>query len=133
MPVVDTNVLAYAVFGQAEVSDAALGLLKRKGEITVPDLLFAELANVAWQQVRHSRFDPGAAQAALLDAHALVDVSLPTADLMTRALELAIAADHSAYDAVFVAAAEAQNTHLLTFDRRLVDRFSPVARLAGPH
>lgn len=130
MPVIDTNVFAYALFGEAKIAEPALSILSEEEIIIVPDSMFAELANVAWQYVKNGHANHELADAALADTLSLVDVSVPASDLAARALELSIAHDHPAYDTLFVAAAEIYDTYLTTFDRRLAERFE-LARFAG--
>jgi predicted nucleic acid-binding protein len=49
--VVDTNVLADALLGVSGVRERAFQVLQEADEIVVPDLFFAEFANVVWQYV----------------------------------------------------------------------------------
>lgn len=48
---------------------------------------------------------------------------IPCEQLWERALELAVQYNHSAYDTLFISAAELAETRLITFDKRLLRTF----------
>ena len=93
----------------------------------VPDLLYVECANILWKYVRRHGYDAETAAAHLDDLTALDLVSTPTAVLVTAALRLAAAEGITAYDACYVALADAAGAALVTADERLVNQ------LAGRH
>lgn len=128
MTVVDTNVLADALLGVAEVREEALRALREADEIVVPDLLFAELANVVWQYVTRASLPLPRGHEILDDAEALVTRSVPVTALWHRAVELAVERKHPVYDTLFVALAEAEGTRLVTRDLRLRERFPDLVR-----
>ena len=88
----------------------------------VPDLFWAEAANVLWRLTRGA----GAA----LEADEALEVldtlrsaplaTVPVEPVAVRALEIACAAGITAYDAAYVAVAELCHARLWTADRRLV-------------
>lgn len=132
--IVDTNVVAYAVLGPADLREVAWRALADVDEVAVPDLFFAEFGNVVWQWAR--RLEVGAAEflGALDHGEAIVERVLPAERLWRAAVGLALRRDHPVYDAVFVAAAERAGTKVLTFDRRLLAAFPGLAvdaRTAG--
>ncbi len=92
--------------------------------IVVPDLLGVEVVSVLRRQVAASLITPAQASAALDD---LLDLPLsvfPTGPLLRRAWQLR--ENLTAYDACYVALAEALDCTLLTADARLTN--APGAR-----
>ncbi|MFQ5938225.1 MAG: type II toxin-antitoxin system VapC family toxin [Acidiferrobacterales bacterium] len=116
-------VFAYALLGIAPFRDDAAAVLASSDNVQVPDLLRAELANVIWQWVKHRRVTRDIATAVLHDADGLISQTIAGEHLWERALELAVVADHPAYDTMFVAASEYTNTKVVTFDQRLKAAF----------
>lgn len=129
MRVVDSNVLAYVAFKEPRFREESLAVLMSDDQIVVPDFCIVELANVAWKWVRHHGLDPSSALAALDDALGFISYTIPAAHIWQPALELAIANDHAVYDMFFVVAARSRNTHLVTYDTRLLREFPDLARL----
>lgn len=100
-------------------SDEALRLLEPGNELHVPDLMLAEVGNILWKKARHAEISSAQARriarallAAPLHVHA-------TAPLLDGALDLALRADRTVYDGLYVALAVALDIPLVTADRRL--------------
>lgn len=95
--------------------DRAFGEL----EVSVPSLLFAEVANALAGYVRSGELSASAADARLEITlrlpHAVTDVR----ELAPAALRVAVARGLSVYDACYVVLAEGQDAPLVTADRRL--------------
>ena len=101
-------------------ADAALRVLEPGHELHAPDLLHAEVGNILWKKTRRGELLPAEARRiadALLAAPLLVH---PAASLLEAALEIALRADRSVYDGIYVALAIALDVPLVTADRRLV-------------
>lgn len=99
-------------------SDRAAVLLDHA--LVVPDLFFAECANVLWKKVRLRDLTEEEARVA---AQTLEDADLsvfPTKKHLGRALAIATALQHPAYDAMYLAVAEALGLRLITADDRLI-------------
>jgi predicted nucleic acid-binding protein len=103
----------------------ALELLKRYagGELrfVVPDLFWAELANILRKAVRHGRLRAASAETALL---AMRDRRFPTVSshtLLVEAFAIATAFDRAVYDALYVALAVISKSQLVTADERLAN------------
>jgi len=126
--VFDTNVVADALLGATGVREDALKALRGADEIVVPDLFFAEMANVVWQYVSRAGVPLSRGLELLDDAEALVSRSVPASALWHRALALAAERSHPVYDTLFVALAEAEGTKLVTRDARLRKRFPEFVR-----
>jgi predicted nucleic acid-binding protein len=114
--VVDASV-ALKWFVDEDGSDVARTLLG--GPLTAPDLLMAEVANGLWTMARTGRLAPEAPGAALRRLPRYFDHLAPLAPLAPRAAEIAGALDHPAYDAFYLALAEAGHGEVVTADRRL--------------
>ena len=125
--VIDARVAAKWVLpatGETLTSEA-LGLLKDyvAGQVrfVVPDLFWAELANILWKAVRQGRLQLPSAETAL---QAVRDRSFPTVPshtLLIEAFAIATAFDRAVYDALYVALAISSKSHLITADERLAN------------
>jgi predicted nucleic acid-binding protein len=105
------------------------------GRLIAPDLWLAECANILWKKQRRGELAPRDAEdslAALRDAGVRLT---PSDALATRALQIAMALDHPAYDGFYLALAEETGRPLVTADGRLLQRVaeqSTLARLVRP-
>jgi len=121
--VVDASVLANAVGDDEAAGQQARSLLRKHRELAAPDLIDVETTAVLRRRwlagsVTDERFEQAIAD--------LADVPLarfPTLGLMRRAFELR--ANVTAYDACYVALAEALDWPLCTADRRLAHASGP--------
>jgi len=100
------------------------GLASPQESLFVPDLFFIECANILWKKVRRSEYQAKVAIENLRDLGSLELSSVPTAELMERALEIACSFGITAYDACYVALSERNQVPLLTADIRLVEALS---------
>jgi predicted nucleic acid-binding protein len=123
--VIDASVAAKWLLPAANepLREEALLLLRRYtyGQIrlVVPDLFWAELANILWKAVRQGRWMIGTAQAALA---ALKERNLPTVPSLTlleEAFAIASTFDRTVYDSLYVALAISSRAQLVTADERL--------------
>jgi predicted nucleic acid-binding protein len=99
-----------------------------------PDVIVAEVCNVAWKRLRAGEITEEHAMRAMTQIERLVDVLSPLAALAPRALEIARVLDHSAYDCFYLALAEREHALLVTADDVLVRRLTgtPWARHVRP-
>ena len=121
--VFDTMVFAYALLGVTEYREDAARVLEQADEVWVPDSVWPELLNVTWQWARTGQLEPVVAHRILRDAQALATDSVATQELWTLAFDLAVQADHPAYDTLFVALAARRATRVATYDQRLLAAF----------
>lgn len=112
--IIDDSVATKWLVDEAS-SSAALPLLERD-DLKVPDLFFAEMANIMWRLARTARVgEPGALLARLKNVFSLV---VTGEELAQAALELAVTFNHPAYDCFYLALAIAEDDVLITADRR---------------
>jgi predicted nucleic acid-binding protein len=93
------------------------------GGLYVPDLFYAECANVLWKQVKRLKLSQREAEQNLERIRKLAVTELHTRDLLGRVIQLAVQHDVSAYDATYVATAEQAHVPLVTADAPLVEKF----------
>jgi predicted nucleic acid-binding protein len=125
--VIDASVAAKWILPAKDetLAPEALELLKgyAAGEVRflVPDMFWAELANILWKAVRRGRLRAGAAESAL---HAMRGRNFPTVSshtLLVEAFAIATAFDRPVYDALYVALAVTSKSQLVTADERLAN------------
>jgi predicted nucleic acid-binding protein len=125
--VVDASVAAKWFLPAADepLTQEALQLLKRyvAGELRflVPDLFWAEFANIMWKAVRQRRWSQAAAEAAVREMRNRNLPSIPSLALLEEAFTIASAFDRTVYDGLYVALALTFKTHLITADERLAN------------
>jgi len=121
MPVIDANVaLAWSI--PSERTDAAIRLLAEPGDLLAPTLLIHEVTNAVWLMIRQGLISASDGDAIREDALAPMTFQYSDQALAARALEIATELGHPAYDAFYIALAEAADTELVTADRRLVSK-----------
>ncbi len=106
---------------EEEGADAAHALLRR-GPLMAPDLIAAEVANALWKKGRRGEVAPEQLAYAFETSVRLVDELVATKDLAERALQIATALDHPAYDCFYLALAELRGGVFVTADARLLSR-----------
>lgn len=123
MIVVDASILANALGDDQDDGDAARSELRAAGDLVAPDLVDVETVAVLrkrWlaRAISDERFD-----AAVTDLQRWDFERVATLRLVRRAYELR--ANVTAYDAMYVALAEALGCELLTADQRLAGATGP--------
>ena len=127
MIVVDACVLANVVGDDGQTGVAARSLLAAAGEASVPDLADVETVSVLRKRWIAGTLTARRFRAAVDDLLALPIVRYPTGPLMSRAYELR--ANVTAYDACYVAVAEALGCALVTGDGKLARASGPRCRI----
>jgi predicted nucleic acid-binding protein len=124
--VVDASVLAVALADDGTGGDVARTRLR--GEtLTAPELVDLEVTSVLRRQNRVGLLDARRAQLAFGDLLALPMRRAPHLPLLARCWELR--ENLTAYDAAYVALAEALNATLLTGDQRLAGAAGPTCNI----
>jgi len=90
-------------------------------QLSVPDLFWAELANVMWKSVRGGRISATEANAALASVERLQIPTVSCARLMSSGLAIALKHGRSLYDCIYVALAVQASAQLITADERLAN------------
>ncbi len=119
--VVDASVACKWIFREAG-TEAAQSLLATDQPLIAPDLILAEVANVAWRRVRMAEIGREQAAAGYQAVETCIDKFVPTRTLTARALDIALELDHPVYDCLYLALAEADGAGLTTDDRRLLEK-----------
>lgn len=117
--VIDASVAAKWVVLEVG-SDTAADILRSGAPLHAPEQCLAEIANVLWKRAR--RGDITAMEAAEAMRHAAdLPVDLHAhATLVAPALLIAMEANITVYDALYVALARSLDAELITADKRLV-------------
>jgi predicted nucleic acid-binding protein len=90
----------------------------------VPDLFYVECANILWKHVRRFGHPADSARQDIVDLRDLALHSVPTAELLDVAIDLALQYHVTAYDACYVALAQQLGAPLVTADEPLAARMS---------
>ncbi len=123
MIVVDASVLANAIGDDQEAGLQARELLQAHQELAAPDLIDVETTSVLRRRWLAGDLSDQRFEQAIDDLDDIPLARFPTLGLMRRAFELR--ADITAYDACYVALAEALEWPLCTVDRRLAHATGP--------
>ena len=115
--VVDASVAVKWVVPEPR-SDQAAALLDHT--LVAPDLFFAECANVLWKKLRRGDLTEEEASIAARTLEQVDVVVVPSRAYLGRAVAIAAALEHPAYDAIYLAVAEAFGLRLVTADARLI-------------
>ena len=126
MLVVDASVLAPALSDDGPDGDLARARL-RGHELVAPDLVDLEVVSVVRRRLLAGALDERRGRLALSDLQDLPMTRVPARRLVDRCWELRH--DLTAYDAVYVACAEALGAVLVTADTRMAAAPGPRCRL----
>ena len=117
MIVIDASILANAVGDDGQAGRVARARLSADADASAPDLVDVETVSVLRKRWLAGDLTARRFRSAVEDLLALPLVRVPTGPLMRRAYELR--ANVTAYDAAYVALAEALTCALITADARL--------------
>jgi predicted nucleic acid-binding protein len=98
----------------------AKDLLDRASVVAAPDLIVAEVTNVAWAKVRRGEIDDETAHHIARAIICGTPALRPAAGLNDRALAIALELAHPVYDCLYLACAEAEGAVLVTDDGRFL-------------
>ncbi|MCP5374222.1 MAG: type II toxin-antitoxin system VapC family toxin [Hyphomicrobiales bacterium] len=117
--IVDASV-AIKWFVRENLRNHAMALLNRHGgDLEAPDLLLAEVGNIAWKKCRRGEMTTEQCRLALAGTEDCLSALHPMPLLVPRALAIALALGHPIYDCVYIACAEATGRTFVTADERL--------------
>jgi len=115
--VIDASVAAKWFFNEPH-DDEARQLLARRDQFNAPALILAEVANIIWKRHRKKEIGSQHAHAAIRALGQYLPQLYPLDIFSERALAIAIALDHPAYDCFYLACAEMTGGIVITADRR---------------
>ena len=130
--VVDTNVVAYFLFGAEPFAGEARRFWDAVRELIAPVLREAELASVAWIAIRSGVIEVHEGSKRLDLAASLGVHSVPSRKLWHGALTRAVRSGAAAYDTLFVELADRERLPLATFDKRVLSAFPEIAKRPAP-
>jgi predicted nucleic acid-binding protein len=107
-------------------SDEAVLLLDR--QLTAPDLLCAECANILWKKVARRELSRDEAEVAARALEAVEIDFIAMRSFLAAATALAIQLGHPAYDCVYLAVAITLEVPFVTADQRFVQKVRQVNR-----
>jgi predicted nucleic acid-binding protein len=104
--------------------DEAACWLSSGHPLLAPDLLFAEVGNIAWKKTIRDELSEAEARRIRRALTKLPLLTISSRELSEAALDLALALRCTVYDALYVALAVAEDAWLVTADRKLHGRIS---------
>ncbi len=113
-------------------AQAARRWLGASHDYVAPDLLFSETGNAVWKKVRRKELDPDEARRMVVDLSRVAVETVATRSLLQDALVVALTADITVYDAMYLTLAVRLETAVITGDDRFVDKVAH-NRLLAPH
>jgi len=119
--IVDASVAIKWIVREDELDVRALAIRDGEERLEAPDLILPEVLNIAWKKWRLGQMTQQETETGFVSILNILEVIHPVAELYRRAMALAFALDHPAYDCFYIACAEAAGAVLVTADRRLCD------------
>jgi len=115
----------YLPAAQEPLSSEAFLLLRdyksARLDLLVPDLFFAEFANILWKTASHGRCDAKTPDFAIREILRAKFRTVPSSSLVEDAIQLARLYKRSVYDCLYIALAIQANTQVVTADERLAN------------
>ena len=125
--VVDTNVIAYYLLGNAEFEAEARRFWENVQNALAPAIWEAEIANVIWMSIRAGVLSEIGGPTKLHLARRLGIHTIATRALWHGALLRSVQTGIAVYDTLFVELAERESAPLVTFDKRLLRSLPAIA------
>jgi predicted nucleic acid-binding protein len=111
--------------------DSLLARALAARDLAAPDLLWSECANGLWRWVRSGALSGRVAHQRFVALRRAPVALTPAAELLDRALMLAIELAHPIYDCVYLALALQREMQVVSADRRFVNVVRRHARLSA--
>jgi predicted nucleic acid-binding protein len=92
-----------------------------EADFLVPDLFFAEFANILWKAQLRGRCDATLADAAILEVIGIGFPAFSSFSLIEAAIQIARAYQRTVYDCIYVALAVETRSEVVTADERLAN------------
>jgi predicted nucleic acid-binding protein len=116
--IVDASV-AVKWFVRESLHDEAMRLLDHIEPLQAPDLIVAEVTNIAWKKRIRGEIAHTQAEAIATAIRQYIPALHSSAELNERALEIALALNHPVYDCLYIACAEKTDAILITANEKL--------------
>jgi predicted nucleic acid-binding protein len=116
--VVDANV-ALKWFVRENLRDEARELYRTVAALIAPDLIIAEVTNIAWKKARRGEIAPAHARVVATGIRRSNIELIPSQEINERGLEIGLALKHPVYDCLYIACAERFGVTLITVDGKL--------------
>ena len=120
--VVDASVALKWFIAEEPQAGHALAPVQNGAGLIAPDLLVAEVCNAAWRSARLGRMSRAQVNEIAASLPLFFDALVSAARLAPRAVAIADDIDHSVYDCLYVALAEAEQASFVTADVRLLGK-----------
>ncbi len=117
--IVDASV-AIKWFVQENLHDEALELLEQFDPLQAPELIVAEVTNVAWKKCLRGEITKSQSHTIVSSIPSYVPILYPILLDHERALEIAVFLGHPAYDCLYLACAERLGGCVVTADRNFL-------------
>lgn len=120
--VIDASVLVKAFIPETGSEEAGSLLARAEAAevaLIAPELIYPETANILWKKVRRNELTPDEAREIAEAVPAVPIRAEAAASTFLLALDIALAFGVTAYDAQYVALAEALDCQLITADHKL--------------
>lgn len=104
-----------------EGAEHAAALLSGAYRLIAPDLLWVEVAAVLWKVARRGGLSADEVQRIIADAAAFPVETAESSGLLPEALRIAMEADRTVYDSLYLALAVRERTAVVTADDRFVN------------
>lgn len=121
MTVVDASV-AIKWFVREDGRPQAMRLLEEGNELSAPDFIRIEVANIGWKKIRLGQADTDQISGMISRLDGFFASLEQSARLLPQALRIATALDHPIYDCLYLACAEERGESLVTADARLANK-----------
>jgi len=125
--VVDASVALKWFVPQEPHASQSLAVVQGGVALIAPDLLIAEVCNAAWRSARLGRISQAQVEEIAASLPQFFDTLISATVLAPRAVAIAGQLDHSVYDCLYLALAEAEAASLVTADMKLLGRVRATA------
>jgi predicted nucleic acid-binding protein len=117
--IVDASVAAKWFFDE-DLTEKARALIGTDRALIAPDLILPEVCSVVWKRVLKREATVEQAHAVAKALPEILSLIVPSAEVLTKALQLSIELRHSIYDSMYLALAESRDIVFVTADRKLL-------------
>src|SRR5262249_6882189 len=103
-------------------ADQAIAVLRDGAKLIAPDFLIAEVCNAAWRSARLDRISQAQVDEIAANLPRFFDALVSASMLARRGVEIAAQLDHTVYDCLYLALAEAEQAGVVTADLHMIGK-----------